>query len=454
LNSYLPHTDETRKEMLKDIGLSSVEELFNQISSDIKIKGKISLPEGLSELEVQKELYKLSERNISSKGYISFLGGGVYNRFIPSCIDFISQRSEFLTPYTPYQPEVSQGTLQTIYEYQSLICNLTGMDVSNAGVYDGAVACAEAILMAARITKKTKILVSSALNPDYKEVIKTYMHAENLSLDFISIKDGITNLTELKNKAKDSACVLLQMPNYLGCPEDVFAVSEICKETGAKFIVCADIISLGILNAPSAYSADIAVGDIQQLGTSMSLGGPHCGFIACKQEYLRQMPGRIVGMTVNKDGERAFTLTLQSREQHIRREKATSNICSNQALIALRAAIYLSVTGPKGLKQINEISCQRARFLADSIKKIDGFDLISESFLNEFAIKIDKRINVQYLLNEMKKEKILAGIDLSKKFDEFDNCLLVCVTEMNETKDLERFISILKTCSEKLKVKI
>jgi len=440
--------------MLQDVGLSSLEDLFSQIDSKIRIKGEINLPEGLSELEIQKEMYELSKKNLNVKDNTSYLGGGVYNRFIPSCIDFISQRSEFLTPYTPYQPEVSQGTLQAIYEYQSLICNLTGMDVSNAGVYDGAVACVEAILMAVRIAKKDKVLVSSALNPDYKEVIKSYMYAENLSLEFISIENGKTNLKELRNNARDSACILIQTPNYLGCIENVFEISEICKEVGAKFITCVDIVSLGILESPSVYGADIVVGDIQQLGTNMSFGGPHCGFIACKQEYLRQMPGRIVGMTVNKDNERAFTLTLQSREQHIRREKATSNICSNQALIALRATIYLSVMGYEGLKKINEISGQRAHFLAENIKKIDGFSVMFDDFLNEFILKIDKKIDIKNLLDEMKNKDIFAGIDLSKKFKEFNNCLLVCVTEMNEPAHLNHFINALKACSERLRAKV
>jgi len=440
--------------MLSEIGLTSEEELFSQINSSVKLQKKINLPEGLSELEIQKELYNLAKKNLNVKDSISFLGGGVYNRFIPSCVDYISQRSEFLTPYTPYQPEISQGILQAIYEYQSLICNLTGMDVTNAGMYDGATACAEAILMAVRITKKNKALISSTLNPNYQKVIESYLYAANIPLEFVSIENGKTNIKDLNSKIENSACFLIQNPNYLGCLEKVFEISEICKSTDSKFIVCVDPVSLGILKSPSCYGADIVTGDIQPLGTSMSLGGPHCGFIACKQDYVRQMPGRIVGMTINKDGERAFTLTLQSREQHIRREKATSNICSNQALIALRTAIYLSIMGYEGLKQINEISCERARFLAESIKKIDGFSIVFADFLNEFVIKIDKRISLADFLTEMKKKNILAGIDLGKKYAEFENCLLVCVTEMNEPEHLNQFISAIKSYSEKLKAKI
>lgn len=447
--NYLSHTDEIRQEMLKEIGLNSVDDLFSYINQDVRVKNNLeNIPEGSTELEIQKKLTEISEKNLSARKFSSFLGGGVYNRYTPACISNIIQRSEFLTSYTPYQSEVSQGTLQVIYEYQSMICDLTGMDAANASVYDGANAAAEAILMASRVTNKDKVLVSSALNPDYKEVIETYCC--NLNIEYLPLKGLKTNVEELRNKINDDyACVLIQMPNYLGSIEDVQEISNICNTTTSKFIACVDPVSLAILKSPSDYGADIAVGDIQSLGLGMSYGGPHGGFIACKFAYLRQLPGRIVGMTQDQDGERAFTLTLQAREQHIRRAKATSNICSNQALMALSATVYMALAGPQGLKEIAAVSAQRAHYLADKISEIPGFKVLNTDFLYEFAVKVDSKLPINILLQELENQKILGGIKLNGKFDDLANCLLICTTEMNDKSTLNKYINTLKEISAK-----
>ncbi|MEI7473816.1 MAG: aminomethyl-transferring glycine dehydrogenase subunit GcvPA [bacterium] len=460
--NYLPHTDSVRSEMLQTTGLSSVDDLFANIPEAVKIdlnnKSKFPLKEGLSEMEAKKRLSELASRNLNTNKCISFLGGGVYNRYIPSCISAIVGRGEFLTSYTPYQPEVSQGTLQAMYEYQSMICNLTGMDVSNASVYDGASACAEAILMAARITKRSQILIPSTINPEYKAVIETYCYGEGIEVEYLPMKDGITDLVRLEEfisdiESNDYACILLQSPNYFGCIEEVAKISELAHKIKAKLILCADPVSMAILKSPADCGVDIVVGDVQSLGIPMAFGGPHGGFIACKEAYLRQIPGRIAGMTIDRDGERAFTLTLQAREQHIRRAKATSNICSNQALVALSASIYLAVMGPQGMQEIAEISIQKAHYLANKINEIQGFKLMFNNFLNEFIIKIDNSLPVKELISELENNKILTGINLEEKFDSFKNCLLVAVTEMNDTSDLYSLIGKLREISADYKLK-
>ena len=326
MKNFLVHNDNVKKEMLESIGLKSIEDLFSQIPTDAKMVN-LDLPNALSELETQKAIKKLANKN--NTDYVSFLGGGVYNKFIPACISQIAQRFEFLTAYTPYQAEISQGTLQVMYEFQTMISRLTGMDISNATVYDGGTACAEAILMARRISKKTKALVANSLNPEYKKVIDTYAWSNDIEVEYFD------NLPE---NTSDYACVLIQTPDYYGEILDIQPVETL-------LIVCTDISTLSILKPPSEYGADIVVGDIQTLGIPQEFGGPHAGFIACKEKHMRQLPGRLAGRTVDKEGKQAFCLTIQTREQHIKREKATSNICSNQALIGLCATVYLSVMG-------------------------------------------------------------------------------------------------------------
>lgn len=326
MKNFLVHNEKTTQEMCKAIGISKVEDLFKQIPQSVRMP-ELDLPEGLSEMETQRKVKNLAKSNKSD--FISFLGGGIYNKFVPACINQVASRFEFNTAYTPYQPEISQGTLQVMYEFQTMICRLTGMDISNATVYDAGTACAEAILMACRISKKYKVCVLNSLNPEYKRVIETYTNSQGIEVDWVD---------EIPQATKDYAGVLVQTPNYYG---------EIIqpKEVECLSIICCDPSSLAILKTPAEMGADIAVGDIQTLGIPMNFGGPSAGFIACREKLMRQLSGRLAGRTVDKDGKQAFCLTIQTREQHIKREKATSNICSNQALIGLCATLYLSVMG-------------------------------------------------------------------------------------------------------------
>ena len=412
MKNFLVHNDNVKKEMLESIGLKSIEDLFSQIPTDAKMVN-LDLPNALSELETQKAIKKLANKN--NTDYVSFLGGGVYNKFIPACISQIAQRFEFLTAYTPYQAEISQGTLQVMYEFQTMISRLTGMDISNATVYDGGTACAEAILMARRISKKTKALVANSLNPEYKKVIDTYAWSNDIEVEYFD------NLPE---NTSDYACVLIQTPDYYGEILDIQPVETL-------LIVCTDISTLSILKPPSEYGADIVVGDIQTLGIPQEFGGPHAGFIACKEKHMRQLPGRLAGRTVDKDGKQAFCLTIQTREQHIKREKATSNICSNQALIGLCATVYLSVMGENGFKQAGYLSSKQAHTLAKKLKA-KGFKILNNEFFNEFVMEVPDATKT---LAKLKSIGILGGIKLDEKR------ILVATTEMISNEDIDTYIS-------------
>lgn len=412
MKNFLVHNNNTKKEMLESIGLASIEDLFSQIPKDAKM-GSLDLPNALSELETQKAIKKLANKN--NTNYVSFLGGGVYNKFIPACIGQIAQRFEFLTAYTPYQAEISQGTLQVMYEFQTMISRLTGMDISNATVYDGGTACAEAILMARRISKKNKALIAKNINPEYKKVIETYAWSNDIELEYFET---------LPENTADYACVLIQTPDYYGEILDVKAVNTL-------LIVCTDISTLSILKPPAEYGADIVVGDIQTLGIPQEFGGPHAGFIACKEKHMRQLPGRLAGRTVDKDGKQAFCLTIQTREQHIKREKATSNICSNQALIGLCATVYLSVMGENGFRQAGYLSSKQAHTLAKKLKS-KGFKILNKEFFNEFVLEVPDTTTT---LAKLKSVGILGGITLD------ENHILVATTEMISDEDIENYVS-------------
>lgn len=411
MKNFLVHNDEVKAEMLQTIGLSTVEDLFAEIPEAARMK-TLNLQEAMSEMAVQREIKKLTSKNKTD--YISFLGGGVYNKFIPAAVGQIAQRFEFLTAYTPYQAEISQGTLQIMYEFQTMISRLTGMDISNATVYDGGTACAEAILMAKRISKKSKTLVSENLNPEYKKVIDTYSWANEIEVEYFK------NLPE---NTSDYACVLIQNPDYFGEIIDVKAVDTL-------LIICTDISTLSILKPPSEYGADIVVGDIQPLGIPQEFGGPHAGFIACKEKYMRQLPGRLAGRTVDADGNQAFCLTIQTREQHIKREKATSNICSNQALIGLCATLYLSLLGEKGFKQAGYLSAKQAHKLSEKLA-VKGIKTLNTNFFNEFVIEVP---NADKTLANLKANGILGGIKLDEKR------ILVAATEMISDSDIEKYV--------------
>ena len=410
--NFEAHTKDERQEMLASIGLKSTDELFEGISYDIKTDG-LYLNKPMSELQVVNEIKKLA--NLNKTDFACFLGGGASKRFIPAAVSQISSRFEFNTAYTPYQAEISQGTLQFIYEYQSMICNLTNLDVANASMYDAATACAEAILMAVRITGRKKALVCKRVNPQYLEVINTYAEAAGVEISH-----------DLSEIGYDVACVLLQTPDYYGAVHDVEQLKSRIMDSKTLLVCCCDLIALSVLEPPAC---DIMVGSLQPLGNSLSFGGPYAGYFACKDIYKRQMPGRVVGRTVDADGNQAFCLTLQTREQHIRREKATSNICSNQSLVALQSTVYLSLLGYEGLKQVALMSVNNAHKLAQ--KLIDkGFELQSKNFFNEFVLIVK---NADEFLNNLRDNKILGGIKLD------DNRVLVCVTEMNTDEEINNY---------------
>ena len=412
MKNFLVHDEKTRAEMLENIGLKNIEDLFEQIPTSARIP-ELKLENPLSEMEVQKRIKALAKKNKTE--YISFLGGGVYNKFIPAAISQVANRFEFLTAYTPYQAEIAQGTLQIMYEFQTMIARLTGMDIANATVYDGATACAEAILMAVRIKKSNKVLVSKNINPEYLDVIKTYTWAGDIEVEIFD---------EIPENTADYACVLIQNPDFYGEIREIKAVDTL-------LIVCTDISTLSILKPP--VDADIVVADIQTLGMPMSFGGPHAGVIACREKYMRQMPGRLAGRTVDKDGEQAFTLTIQTREQHIKREKATSNICSNQALMGLWANLYLSLLGEKGFRQAGYLSAKNAHKLSEKLS-LHGVKTLNKNFFNEFVIEVP---DADVFLAKLKEKNILGGLKLD------DKKILVAATEMNTDEEIELYIKSL-----------
>lgn len=438
---YLPHTDKDREAMLEKMGFKCFEDLLAHIPEEIRVK-ELQIAPGLSELELSEKLKSLAAKNKSCSQQASFLGAGSYRRFVPAAVQSIVSRSEFATAYTPYQPEVSQGTLQAIYEFQTAVCLLTGMDLANASVYDGPTACAEGALMAARITDRNKVYAARTLNPEYMQVTSSYLQTCGLELAVLG------EPTSAKLKASDldfadAACLLVQYPNFLGCLEDLDELSEKLHSQGALLVVVADPINLGLLEAPGSFGADIVVGDAQQCGNGLSFGGPSAGFMACRSQFVRQIPGRLCGMTVDKQGRQAFTLTLQTREQHIRRAKATSNICTNQSLNALTMLVYLTLIGPKGLKDLAEIGMLRAHYLQEELCKIQGIKLkFADSFVNEFLLEFD--MPVDELLSALKAKGILGGLNPVKYLPELKNCLLIACTEMTSIAEINSYIEAVK----------
>jgi glycine dehydrogenase subunit 1 len=441
---YTPQTDLDRERMLRTIGLERIEQLYQQIPSSLRARAKINLPTGLTEPEVKKRLASLAAKNAAAPDWSLFLGGGIYQHFIPSAVDAIISRSEFLTSYTPYQPEVSQGTLQVLYEFQTLICQLTDMEVANAGVYDGASAAAEAVLMSRRIQRDTRrrVFVSRALHPQYRAVIATYL--KNLrDVELIEVPfeaNGGTDLEQLARFLDDRAmCVIVGYPNFFGVVEDLTSVQAACARAGAQLIsVTTEPLSLGLLKAPGAYGVDMAVGEGQSLGVPMNLGGPAFGFFAARKKFMRNLPGRLVGETVDSEGRRGFVLTLATREQHIRREKATSNICTSQTLCTTAATVYLSLLGKTGLRRVAEVNLTRAHEThARLLKEAQLESCFSAPFFNEFVVRAGDLARLQ---ERCAAEKIVPGIPLARWYPELSDGLLVCVTEMNEREEIERLV--------------
>ncbi|MDC0074484.1 aminomethyl-transferring glycine dehydrogenase subunit GcvPA [Alphaproteobacteria bacterium] len=445
---YLPHTARDRKEMMDLLGVENIDELFEGIKS-AKVSS-INLPSHKSEIEVEKKIKSIADLNISLENTASFLGGGAYRHHIPASVDHLIQRSEFLTSYTPYQPEISQGTLQYLFEFQTQVSLLTGMDVANASMYDGASSCAEAVLMANRITKRNKILISSSLHPHYKECTETYLQfldsevsiVDDFNQDKLSVcYEGIDNLT---------SCVVIQNPCFFGEIRDLSDLAKKCKSVGALLIVVVtEIISLGAIKSPGEMGADIVVAEGQSLGNPLNFGGPYLGLFATRNKYLRQMPGRVVGETIDVEGKRGFVLTLSTREQHIRREKATSNICTNSGLCSLAFSIHLSLLGEVGFKKLAMLNHSIASNLANELKKITHVKLINKTFFNEFIIELPEKS--EKIVEELISKSIIAGIPLSRLFPKkksFENYLLIAATELNSNQDIKNFTQCL---SEALK---
>jgi glycine dehydrogenase subunit 1 len=440
---YLPHTDADRRDMLEAIGVSSLEELFYDVPESFRFP-ELKLPKAASEMEILDELYAMALKNSATGCFATFLGAGAYNHFVPSVIPYLAGRGEFATAYTPYQPEVSQGTLQAIFEYQSMIAELTGMDVVNASHYDGATSMAEAAIMAVNVSrgKRRKILVSPWVHPQYRRTMRTYLPGGQVTVT--GDENLRTDLDDLRGMLDDdTACLVIQNPNFFGELMDVDGLADAVHGAGALLVVVANpIISLGLLTPPGGYGADIVVAEGQPLGAGLNFGGPYLGVFAAREAYVRRMPGRLVGETTDTGGRRGYVLTLTPREQHIRREKATSNICTNQGLVALMAGMYLAYMGRAGLRAVAEMCYHKAHYAASQIDKLGGYQVVNYApFFNEFAVKCPKpvaEINVALL-----ESGILGGYDLESDYPHAKNEMLVCVTEMNTREQIDRLVAAL-----------
>jgi glycine dehydrogenase subunit 1 len=444
---YIPHTPQDRRTMLEAIGVNDLEELLQHIPSELRVNAPLDLPPPLSEMETIALLSEIAAQNGDLDSYVSFLGAGIYDHFIPTVVSFITSRSEFATAYTPYQPEVSQGTLTAIFEYQTMICELTGMDVSNASVYDGGSAVAEAALMAIALGKTRKtILVSKGTHHFNREVMKTYIEGQGVGVREVPLRGGFTDLDVLRETCSDdTAAIIVQCPNFVGSIEDMKAIGEAAQACGAIFIAVVDPLSLGILRPPGDFGAGIVVGEGQALGNPPSFGGPLFGFFATREEYKRLLPGRLVGQTVDVEGKRGYVLTLQTREQHIRREKATSNICTNQALNALAATVYMSLMGKEGLREVGLLCLKKAHYARKKILELSGFSSPwNAPVFKEFPVRTP--VPPGEIIAQLKSQRILAGVDAGCFDRDLEGLLLVAVTERRTREEIDRFIEALQEC--------
>ena len=434
---YFPHTQEDLDVMLKKVGVGSLDELFSEIPESIRFKGDYDLPSAMSEMEIRHFFEQLGKKN---EQLTVFAGAGVYDHYTPSIVPNIIQRSEFLTSYTPYQAEISQGTLHYIFEYQSMMAELTGMDISNASMYDGSTATAEAVLMAVANAKKAnKVLVSGTIDPKVLRVIRTYAHFQNIEIELIAEKNGVTDKADMEQKiaAGGVAGVVVQQPNYYGIVEDYNGFADTCHDNKALFVMNSIAADLALLKTPREWGADIAVGDGQSLGIPMSFGGPYVGYMCCTEKLMRKMPGRIVGATQDNRGQRAFVLTLQAREQHIRRQKATSNICSNQSLMALFVTIYMSIMGKEGLKEAASLSYSAAHSLCEELVNTGKFTLAYEQpFFNEFCVRYNG--NVDALQKHLADNGILGGVKVA------DDIIMFAVTEKRTKEEIDQLVELVK----------
>lgn len=442
--AYIPHTGKDISEILKSAGVDSIEDLLLAAVPDgLRAKEPLALPAGLSEQALKRAVEALASKNSAVAGPSSFLGAGAYSHYTPSLVASLAGRSEFYTSYTPYQPEISQGTLQAIFEYQTLVCQLTGMDVSNASLYDGGTACAEAALMAMRITGKKKVVLSAALHPEYRETVMTYLKFRGAeAIESLYCTEAGTTLPEAVEAvcSEEPACLIVQNPNFFGCIEDVEALSGLMRRKGGLLVAATtEPVSFGMLKPPGELGADIAVGENQSFGIPLSLGGPYLGFMATKEKYIRQMPGRLVGQTIDNKGQRAFCLTFATREQHIRREKAASNICTNHGLSALTAAIHMTSLGRTGLKKLAGLNLSKAAYLMEKLTSVKGAGrTFTAPFFNEFAVRLDT-LGVEDALKRLLRKGIIAGLSLKRFYPELSRHLLVTATEINSKEEIDRF---------------
>jgi glycine dehydrogenase subunit 1 len=438
--AYLSITDQDRDEMLAAIGVSSIEELFEQVPAGVRLDRELDVPPALGEADLARHIEELAARNVHTGVELSFLGAGIYDHYVPSVVDVVLSRGEFLTAYTPYQPEMSQGVLQAIFEYQTLICELTGMDVSNASGYDGATVAADAVFVAKHaVPDRSKVVLAETLNPQVRQVVKTYARGFGLEVVEVAHRGGVTDPDEIGAAAKDAAAVLFQQPNFLGCLEPAPELAEAANDAGALPIAHVDPMSLGVLEAPGAYGAALAIGEGQAAGNWPSFGGPHYGFLAARSDYIRRMPGRIVGETVDADGRRAFVLTLQTREQHIRREKATSNITTNQTLLALAGLATLSWLGPQGLREVGETCLALAQYARERVPLDAAFDA---PFFKEVAFRTPRP--AREVVAAARERGVHPGYALGRDYEGMDDVLLVALTEKRTVEDVDRLASVLE----------
>jgi glycine dehydrogenase subunit 1 len=436
---YLPNTSDDQQVMLDAIGVKSIDELFDMVPAELRLNRPLQIPPALTEIELTAHLSRLAAKNIAAGQRVCFLGGGSYDHFIPAAVDAIASRGEYYTSYTPYQAEASQGNLQVFFEYQTLIARLTGMDVSNSSLYDGGSAAAEAVFMCMAATgRRGRVVTAASVHPEYREILRT--HLGNLGVELVTVgtPQGFLPPADLLAAVDDqTACVLVQQPNFFGCLEEAESLGKIAHQAGAKYIVSAEPISLGLLKRPGDYGADIVVAEGQSLGSPMAFGGPYLGILACREDLVRRMPGRITGQTTDRDGRRCWVLTLQTREQHIRREKATSNICTNQGLYALRATVYLALMGPRGMREVAELCLQKSRY---ALGQLSSGGRLSSAFarptFKEFVVR-DKQGQVKDLIEQAGQAGFFAGVPLARWYPELDNCFLVTVTEKRTKEEID-----------------
>jgi glycine dehydrogenase subunit 1 len=443
--SYILNTSEDQKAMLAAIGAPTVEDLFRNIPESLRLRRPLAVPEAMSEMELQQHVAELARRNRCAGEAVCFLGGGSYDHFIPAVVDAVASRSEYYTAYTPYQAEASQGSLQAFFEYQTLICELTGLDVANASLYDGGSAVAESVMMAMSINpKRTRVLIAESVHPEYRLVLSTYLANLDVQVATLPTPEGFLDPDRLRSAVDDQTlCVVVQQPNFFGGLEEAEALGQACRSKGALFVVSFDPISLGLLQRPGQYGADIAVAEGQCLGNPMVFGGPYLGIMACREEFVRKIPGRLVGQTLDRRGRRCWVLTLQTREQHIRREKATSNICTNQGLFALRAAVYLAALGPQGLRETANLCLQKAHYLADELCKLPGVSLkYKKPFFKEFTVQVPG--DTAELLEKLLKAGYHGGLALGRWYPSLGNCVTMAVTEKRTRAELDGFVAAFK----------